>query len=32
VKTLAEQGSMDTIVAKAGELKSSFVKVYLKRG
>lgn len=32
VKSLAEQNSLDTISAKAAELKSNFVKVYLKRG
>ncbi|MDD2565841.1 MAG: DUF2892 domain-containing protein [Candidatus Gracilibacteria bacterium] len=32
VKNLAEQNKIDTISAKAAELKSSFVKVYLKRG
>jgi len=32
VKTLAEENTMETISDKAEELKSSFVKVYLKRG
>jgi hypothetical protein len=32
VKTLAEENTMETISDKAAELKSSFVKVYLKRG
>lgn len=30
--TLAQAGKRDDLPAKAGELKSSFVKVYLKRG
>jgi len=32
VLTLAKEGKDDELSAKAGELKSSFVKVYLKRG
>lgn len=32
VKTLAEENTMETISDKAAELKSSFIKVYLKRG
>jgi hypothetical protein len=32
VRRLAEEGKADLLPAKAAELKSSFVKVYLKRG
>ncbi len=32
VKTLAESGNLDAMSPKAAELKSNFVKVYLKRG
>jgi len=32
LKSLAEQGKLDELPAKGGILKSSFVKVYLKRG
>jgi hypothetical protein len=32
VLTLAREGKSDALSAKAAELKSSFVKVYLKRG
>ncbi len=32
VKTFAEQNKLETLSTKAAELKSSFVKVYLKRG
>jgi len=32
IKTLAEQGQSEKLPEKAAELKSSFVKVYLKRG
>lgn len=32
VRSLAEQNTLETISAKAAELKSNFVKVYLKRG
>ena len=32
VKSLAEQNNMETIAETAANLKSSFVKVYLKRG
>ncbi|MFA6090654.1 MAG: DUF2892 domain-containing protein [Candidatus Gracilibacteria bacterium] len=32
IKTLAEQGQSEQLPTKAAELKSSFVKVYLKRG
>ncbi len=32
IKTLAEQGQSEQLPAKAAELKSSFVKVYLQRG
>lgn len=32
IRTLAEEGSSDLLPSKAAELKSSFVKVYLKRG
>ena len=31
-KTLAEEGRIDLLSDKAAELKSAFVKVYLKRG
>jgi hypothetical protein len=30
--SLAQRGAVDALPAKAGELKSSFVKVYLVRG
>ncbi len=32
VRSLAEQNKLETISAKAADLKASFVKVYLKRG
>jgi hypothetical protein len=32
IKTMAEQGKTDELPAQSGILKSSFVKVYLKRG
>jgi len=32
IRTLAENGQNDLLPQKAGELKSAFVKVYLKRG
>jgi hypothetical protein len=32
VKSLAESGNLDALSPKAAELKSNFVKVYLKRG
>ena len=32
IQTLAEQGKSEQLPAKAAELKSSFVKVYLERG
>lgn len=32
VKSLAESGNLDALSSKAAELKSNFVKVYLKRG
>lgn len=32
IKTLAEQGLSEKLPEKSAELKSSFVKVYLKRG
>ncbi len=32
VKSLAQENKMETISEKATELKSNFVKVYLKRG